>query len=175
MTYSFKNYAEALFELAEEENKLGVIYDELMLINGIIIQNAAYAKIFSSPAVSAEEKTKLISEAFFNADETLLKFLKLLAKNGLVFALSSIFKSYEELYFEKCGITVAEAKTAVPMTEEEKKHLIKNLEKKTGKSVRLLNSVDPDIIGGVVLSLDGKMLDASIKTKLNRFKKGLAH
>ena len=171
MKDNYKNYAEALFELAVEEDKLERIYEEFSLAKDVLKNNKEYFKIFSSPVVSETEKLKLIEAAFEGADSTFLRFLKLLAKNGMLNLAVPCAESFEELYFKKHGIIKAEAKTAVKLSSDEEKRLCESLEKKTGRKVRLKNIVDPTLLGGVVLSFSGTMLDGSIKTRLSNLEK----
>lgn len=173
MASNYKNYAEALYLLAEEEGRLDSIYEEITEIDKILAENKDYFKIFSSPAVTVNEKLELIDAAFSDACPTVIKFMKLLASKGALCVFGECAKDFTEIYLNKKGIVPAEVRSCVPLSEEELKAIEEKILKKTGKQARLSNVVDPALLGGAVLSYDGKELDGSLKTKLESFKKSL--
>lgn len=173
MASDYKNYAQALFELAKEEKREDEIYEEIILIDSVLAENKDYFKIFSSPDIKLNEKNALIDSAFSGASDTLIKFMKLLASKGALKVFGSCAKGFSELYFKDKGIVLAKVKSSVNLSESEMKKLTEKLETKTGKKVRLTNVVEPNLLGGAVLEYDGKEFDGSIKARLNSLKKSL--
>ena len=173
MTSDYKNYALALFELAKEENKTDSFFEELTEIDKILSENKEYFKIFSSPAISEAQKTALIDEAFLGIEPTIKKFMMFIAQKSALSIFPAVKKGFAELYYEDKGVLIAHVTSAVSLSEEEKNKIIEKLSQKTGKKIELKLSVDKALIGGAVISYDGKCLDGSVKTKLSELKKCL--
>ena len=174
MASDYKNYAEALFELAKEEGSLEEVFEEISVLDEIFSENKEYFKIFSSPAVSSDEKNSLIDKAFSGCNPTLVKFLKYLASFGALSVFPQIKKDFSDFYYEEIGVVCAEVKSAKALTEDELNRLKEKLEAKTKKKVLLKNEVSPELLGGAVLRYSGKELDGSVKSKLDLLKRSFS-
>ena len=172
MAQKNKGYALALFSLATEKNLSDKIYNELFELNDAFENNPVYIEMLSSPAISKENKLKLLSEIFpQDYTDEVKSFLSVMCKKGDVCELSQCFKEYEQLYKEANKISVAHIKSAVELTEDEISSLKKALEARSGKRLDIDLSVDKSLLGGVYVEIDGCVFDGSLRNRLDQIKK----
>ena len=164
-------YAEALFQLSEEENITKEIYNELHDVVEVIKNNKELDNVLKSPLVAKNEKTQLI-EALFNnkINNDLKNFLKILVEKGRISSLKSIELTFKELLNDKHNIIEGTVISAIALTEKQVKELEEKLSKKYNKNVTLENEVDQSILGGVLVRLGNTQIDGSVKTRLNNKK-----
>lgn len=164
-------YAEALFQLSEEENITKEIYNELHDVVEVIKNNKELDNVLKSPLVAKNEKTQLI-EALFNnkINNDLKNFLKILVEKGRISSLKSIELTFKELLNDKHNIIEGTVISAIVLTEKQVKELEEKLSKKYNKNVTLENEVDQSILGGVLVRLGNTQIDGSVKTRLNNIK-----
>lgn len=164
-------YAEALFQLSEEENITKEIYNELHDVVKVIKNNKELDNVLKSPLVAKNEKTQLI-EALFNnkINNNLKNFLKILVEKGRISSLKSIELTFKELLNDKHNIIEGTVISAIALTEKQVKELEEKLSKKYNKNVTLENEVDQSILGGVLVRLGNTQIDGSVKTRLNNIK-----
>ena len=164
-------YAEALFQLSEEENITKEIYNELHDVVEVIKNNKELDNVLKSPLVAKNEKTQLI-EALFNnkINNNLKNFLKILVEKGRISSLKSIELTSKELLNDKHNIIEGTVISAIALTEKQVKELEEKLSKKYNKNVTLENEVDQSILGGVLVRLGNTQIDGSVKTRLNNIK-----
>lgn len=164
-------YAEALFQLSEEENITKEIYNELHDVVELIKNNKELDNVLKSPLVAKNEKTQLI-EALFNnkINNNLKNFLKILVEKGRISSLKSIELTFKELLNDKHNIIEGTVISAIALTEKQVKELEEKLSKKYNKNVTLENEVDQSILGGVLVRLGNTQIDGSVKTRLNNIK-----
>ena len=164
-------YAEALFQLSEEENITKEIYNELHDVVEVIKNNKELDNVLKSPLVAKNEKTQLI-EALFNnkINNDLKNFLKILVEKGRISSLKSIELTFKELLNDKHNIIEGTVISAIALTEKQVKELEEKLSKKYNKNVTLENEVDTSILGGVLVRLGNTQIDGSVKTRLNNIK-----
>lgn len=168
-----KEYAEALFSLSLELSVIEDVYRDFKDCAEAVAKNPDYIKIIDSPAISTAEKPGLIDKAFGSVCEPLLNLLKILAEHRYFHILKGIFSSFEDMYLEHMGICRAEAVSAKPLTENQKKKLREKLESITKKTVILTNTVDKTLIGGIKLRYGGIQLDGSLKARLEDIERRL--
>ena len=164
-------YAEALFQLSEEENITKEIYNELHDVVEVIKNNKELDNVLKSPLVAKNEKTQLI-EALFNnkINNDLKNFLKILVEKGRISSLKSIELTFKELLNDKHNIIEGTVISAIALTEKQVKELEEKLSKKYNKNVTLENEVDQSILCGVLVRLGNTQIDGSVKTRLNNIK-----
>ena len=104
----------------------------------------------------------------------MLNFLMLITEKGRVGAIAEMAEAYKELYYFEEGICEVVAVTAAPMTAGNLEKLKKKMESVTGKKVVLNNKVDPKVIGGIMVRIENKQIDATIKTRLNELARQLS-
>ena len=168
-------YAEALFQLSEEENISKEIYSELHDVVQLVKENKDLDNVFKSPLVAKNEKIDLI-EALFNGkiNNNLKNFLKILVEKGRISSLQSIELTFKELLNEKHNILEGTVISAVSLTTEKVKELEETLSKKYNKNITLENKVDKSILGGVLVRLGNIQIDGSVKTRLDNIKDQLS-
>lgn len=167
-------YANSLFSLAEDDNLVEKIYEELFEITNIFNDNPDYVTLLDSPTIPSSQRILLIDEAFGGCSEYVLNFIKILCEKRCVHLFSECVKAYEKSYNKKLGIEKVTAITAVPMSDEITEKLIAKLEKDYGKKIKLENKVDKSIIGGIILRTENSQTDASLRTRLDAIKAQLS-
>ena len=168
-------YAEALFQIGEEENKIDNLYNELKEVSSLMNTNKDLNNVMKSPLVSKKEKIQLIDTLFAGkVDNDLKNFLKILIEKGRITSINAIGETYKELLNEKNNILEGYVISAVPMNDEKIKELETELSKKYNKNVTLENKVDKSVLGGVLVRLGNTEIDGTIKTRLNGLKNQLS-
>ncbi len=164
-------YGKALFLLAEEENALFEFEKALLTLKEIFEKNPLYEEFLSSPHIPAKERFLALDEALKDAlPENVLNFLKLLCEKGRISCFEKAVEEFRRLLSVKERIRGAKIKSAAPLTEEEKEKLLKKLEEITGCKIQGEFVIAPEILGGVTVETDGKILDGSIKGRLKEAK-----
>lgn len=173
MSLAVRRYSDALLEVCVEENCLEEAYSQYRLLVEQLKADREFERLLLENILSSEEKKELIEKVLPDGNPYLISFLKTLADRGRMEEMEEMFLSFEEGYKEKNNILEAEAVTAVEMTKEQIEDVKKTLSEKYGKTIVLKTSVDPSIIGGMVLTIGNKMFDASVKAKFDSLKKQL--
>lgn len=165
-------YAIALFDLALEEEKIEEVETALGRIDDLFTQSPDFARLVRSPIFSAEEQARAMSALASHVEITGLtaNFLQLLVKNRRLFALKDIIAGFKRLVADHRGEMTAEVVSAIPLSEAQAEELKATLKAKTGKKIDLKLSVDPAILGGLIVKIGSRMVDTSIRTKLNSLK-----
>lgn len=171
MTEISKEYACALFMLAAEENLEKEISEALRSISGILKETPEYLDLLASPNIPLSERLQAVDEAFSNnMPEYAVSFLKLLCERGHIRLFHKCVSEYEELYHAADGISTAKVISAAPMSKNEKAALKEKLEAYTGHAVIMEYSVNKALLGGVIVRIDGKILDGSLRRRLHDIK-----
>ncbi len=168
-----KEYAKALFLLAEEDGTADATLSDVRMIRELLRDNPDYVNLLDTPALSKEEKLSLIDEAFSGINENTKNLVKILCEKRGVYFFPKIADAVLELYDESRGIERVEAISAVAMSDDQISALKEKIEAITGKTVIVKNTVDASIIGGMKLRYAGKQLDGSVKTRLAGFERAL--
>ncbi len=165
-------YATALFELARESNAIDAVKADLERLDALVAESADLTRLVRSPVFSAEEQLQALSAVLERAGIGGLagKFLKLVTTNRRLFAVRDMVKAYRELVAAFKGEATAEVTVAENLKDEHLAALRSALKEVSGKDVDLDIKVDPAIIGGLVVKLGSRMVDSSLRTKLNAIK-----
>jgi F-type H+-transporting ATPase subunit delta len=165
-------YATALFELALEANAIDAIKADLEGFDALVAENADLARLVRSPVFTAEEQTKALSAIIGRIGMSGLaaKFLKFVASNRRLFAVREMIAAYRRLVARHKGELTAEVTVAAPLGAAHLRAVNDALNAATGKSVTVEVHIDPSIIGGLVVKLGSRMVDSSLRTKLNAIK-----
>ncbi len=165
-------YASALYDLASEAKAVSATEESLDSIAKLINESADFASFLRSPVISAAEKREVVDAILNKAktDQTVSNFLKLVAKNGRLFALEQIIREFKQLTAAERGEVTADVTSATALNKEQLKTLSDTLKKKIGKTVKLNAHVDPTLIGGLQVKVGSQMIDSSLKTKLTAMK-----
>ena len=163
-----QEFAQAIFELSLECGEREAVREQMHLVEDVLKQNPEYKQLLDTPAVTREEKLRMIDEAFASlSSENVRSLLKILTERRECYLFPSIVRAFDALYDEALGILRVEATTAVPMNEAQIKALSYKLSQKTKKRVVLTNTVRKDVLGGVMLRYGEVQLDGTLKTRLD--------
>lgn len=169
-----KIYGKSLHEVASEEGMAEEILSELLSIAELFRENPDYVKILDSPQIDRDELMEILNQDFFGrVKKYTLNFLKMLCEKRMVHHIEECVKEYERLYNEDNNIKVVNVTTAKPIKEEIVNKLITKLEEKTGGRIVLKRRVDESCIGGIIIEMDGRRIDSSVKSGLGQIKKAL--
>ena len=160
-------YAEALYTIAEREKSVEVIEQELIAVDAVVRDNRDLQKVLYHPRITSKDKKSLLSELLSGkVSQVTLEFLNLLVDRQREQFLSVIVEYYINLANKARNITEAKVTSAVELTAKEQKEMAALLDKITGKKVETSFSVDPSLIGGVVVRIGDRVIDGSIRTRL---------
>jgi F-type H+-transporting ATPase subunit delta len=165
-------YANALFDLARETNAVDAVKADLERFDTLIAENPDLNRLVKSPVFSAAEQLQALAAVLERAGIGGLtaKFLKLITANRRLFAVRDMVRAYRKLVAEHNGEATAEITVAEQLKDEHLSALRAALKSVSGKHVDLDIKVDPTIIGGLVVKLGSRMVDTSLRTKLNAIK-----
>ena len=168
MTQRAAIYAQALYDLAKDENLGKTVLEELSVLKTVFSENPEYAKLLSAPDLPKQERCGILDAAFRGrVHPYVLNFLKILTEKGCIRQLPDCCEAYHGFYNEDNGILVVKAVSAAPLNQRQREKLIAKLEATTGKQIDLHCSVDAAMLGGLRLRYDGKQVDGTVKTKLD--------
>jgi F-type H+-transporting ATPase subunit delta len=165
-------YATALFELAGEADAIDAVKADLERFDAVIAENPDLNRLVRSPVFSTEEQVRALSSVLERAaiGGIAAKFLKLVTSNRRLFAVRDMIKAYRKLAALYKGQATAEVTVAETLKDEHVEALRSALKAVSGKNVDLDIKIDPAIIGGLVVKLGSRMIDTSLRTKLNAIK-----
>src|SRR5947209_14719202 len=163
-------YASALFDLARDERQIDAVGRSLDALNQALLDSKDFAELIASPLVSREEAGKAFAGIApqLGLDPITANFLGVLARNGRKGELRKVIRAFGRLAAEHRGEVTAEVVTARPLNDDQVAALKQQLRARAGREVTIDASVDPNILGGIVVRLGSQQIDASIRTKLNR-------
>lgn len=169
-----KRYSQALFELAQNDEELGQFFNDLKSINTTIDQSVELKTFLSHPAFNNETKKEIIKEIFEGKiNKNILNFLYVLIDRNRIYALGAIINHLEELMDKKYNILTVEVITAIELSYEMKEKLTNKLQNLYQKQIKVKTEIDEDILGGMMLKIGDKIVDGTIKAKLNNMKRTL--
>lgn len=168
-------YAAALFELAEEQKKLDEVAADLAGIRSLLAESADLRRLVASPVISREEQGRALTAVLEKAgiSELTLKFIGVVARNRRLFALDAMGVAYRDLLAERRGEVTADVRTAQPLSDSQRDALEQQLRTAMGSKVALDVSVDPSLLGGMIVKVGSRMVDSSLRTKLQRLELSL--
>ena len=165
-------YATALFELAHEERAVDAVKADLDGFDAMIAENPDLARLVRSPVFTADEQAnaigKLVEKAGFGPAAA--HFLLVVAKNRRLFAIRQMIRDFRLLVARYKGEASAEVTLAEKPSEQHLNAIRDALKGVTGKDVQIDVKIDPAIIGGLMVKLGSRMVDSSLRTKLNAIK-----
>ncbi len=167
-------YSRALFEAAQEQDKLDVVRDQVGDFADAIDTNRDLAVFFFSPYFSTEEKKEGLGRVLDGADETVRNFLELLVEKHRMPAIHRIRRAYDSLWEEENKLLPVEVTSAIELDQETVQNIGDKIGERTGRKVQLESKVDPDILGGIVVRVGDRILDASIANRLESLRKQVA-
>ena len=167
-------YGDALFDVAKEADKLDRIHEQLGEFTDAVNESHDLQVFLFSPYFSSNEKRDGIEKAIKGADDELMNFLALLAEKHRMPAISHIRRRFDERWAEENKRLDVRLVSAVELDPKVVKNVGDEVERQTDRKIDLEAEVDPDILGGLVLRVGNMVLDASIRSKLERLRKEVA-
>jgi F-type H+-transporting ATPase subunit delta len=163
-------YATALFELARDERQIDAVSRSLDSLESALLDSREFAELVQSPLVGRDDAGKAFSALAnqLGLDPLAANFVGVLARNGRKRELRNVIRAFRRLAAEHRGETTAEVTTAHPLDDDQVAKLKAQLRARAGRDVAIDARTDPSILGGIVIKLGSEMIDASIRTKLNR-------
>lgn len=165
-------YATALYELAESEKALDQVAGDLRALRLMIEGSGDLTRMVRSPVISRTEQGAAMDAILAKAEASDLtrKFAGVVAANRRLFALPDIIDSYLAILAGRRGEVTAEVASAAPLSDRQQADILATLENTLGGSVTIKASVDPEILGGLVVRVGSRLVDSSLRTKLNQMR-----
>ena len=167
-------YSRALFEVAKDHDVLDRVHDELGDFADALGESRDLQLFFFSPYFSSQEKKEGIAKLVEGADERFTNFLELLAERHRMPVLLRVRRSFDKLWAEENKLLPVQVTSAVELDEKLVEGIGERIEEQTGHKVELSSRVDPDVLGGLVLQVGNMVLDASVRSRLERLRKQVA-
>jgi len=164
-----QRYATAVYELAQQDKKIPVIEGDLDSLQSSLGDSEDFRNLIHSPIYSRDEQAAAIAAIAkkMKLSPIMSNTLALMAQKRRLFVLPQLVKTLRETIAEAKGEITAEVVSAKPLTKAQSDKLAKSLKATSGKNVTLNASVDESLIGGLVVKLGSKMIDTSVRAKLN--------
>ena len=165
-------YASALFELAQEQSQLQPVENDLNSIQAMLDESSDLMRMVRSPVFSADDQLKALDALLGQAGigGLTLNFVKLIVRNRRLFALPDMIKAFRTLAAGARGEVEADVASATALNDSQLQALKETLKASIGKDVQINASVDPSLLGGLVVKVGSRMLDSSLRTKLSTLK-----
>lgn len=165
-----QRYAAALFELADSKHELDAVVGDLGAISRMIEESADFRRLINSPILSRADQSKAVAGIVAAAKFGPLtaKFLGLLAQNRRLFALTAMIQAFKKMLADRRGEMTALVWSARALSAEQQSALAETIKRAHGAKVAMELKVDPSLIGGLVVKVGSRMIDSSIRTKLQK-------
>ena len=167
-------YARSLFEVAKGHDKLDAVRGQLGEFADALASTRELQVFFFSPYFSTEEKKEGLGKVLDGADDTVRNFLELLVEKHRMPAIHRIRREYDALWEEENKLLPVEVTSAIELDKETVQNIGDKIGERTGRKVQLESKVDPDILGGIVVRVGDRILDASIANRLESLRKQVA-
>ena len=162
-----RRYGKVLFDTSREEHHLDEIHEELMVLREIYEEVPDIGRILSDDRLEPFERVEILHELDKDFGDTISKFLRVIYEYGRMTEIPQIIDEFERFYYDNKGILVAEVTSALPLTADQIERLEAQLAQKYEyKKVNLKQKVDPEILGGLIVSANHKIIDNSVRRQL---------
>jgi F-type H+-transporting ATPase subunit delta len=167
-------YARSLFEVAQEQEKLDEVRDQIGEFADALSESRELQTFFFSPYFSTEEKKQGLDKALDGAEDIVGNFLAVLIENHRMPALFRIRREIDAMWQDVNQLLPVQITSAIELDEAVTKQIGDEIGRQTGRTVELTSTVDPDVLGGIIVRVGNSILDASIRTRLERLRKQVA-
>lgn len=167
-------YARSLFEVAEEQDKLDVVREQLGAFADALNETRELQVFFFSPYFSTQEKEDGLERAVADADPVVLNFLKLLIEKHRMPVIFRVRGNFDRMWEDVNRLLPVQITSAVELDEDIVSELGDKIAEQTGRKVELSSRVEPDILGGIVVQVGNSVLDASIRNRLDQLRRQVA-
>ncbi|MGE0719657.1 MAG: F0F1 ATP synthase subunit delta [Alphaproteobacteria bacterium] len=174
-----ERYASALFELADERKALDTVAQDLRQLRTMLAESGELVRLVRSPVLSRDQQASAIAAVGERAgfDGLTRNFLGLLARNRRLFAVGAMIEAFLAELARRRGEVTAQVTSAAPLSDAQLATVTEALRRAVGGKVSVDPSVDPSLLGGLVVRVGSRMVDSSLRTKLQRLElamKGVA-
>lgn len=159
-------YAKSLLGIAVENKCLEAVYQDMMMINKVYNENHELVLVMRNPIVKGDKKLAILNEIFKGINNVSASFIKIIVAKKREAMLVDIVNAFIDAYKEHHNIKTAFVTTAVALSTEQKENIKKLINKTYNSTIEFVEKVDADIIGGIILRVEDKQVDESIKRKL---------
>jgi F-type H+-transporting ATPase subunit delta len=166
-------YARALFEAAQGNDRVSVVREQLGELAEALVETPALEAFLTNPQLDPTAKAALLEEVTAGADPFVRNFLRLVAEKGRGGEIRAISAEYDTLVDRAEGRLTVELTTAHELTDDDAAAIVAKIEQASGRSVEASRSVDPDLIGGLILQAGSLRVDASLRGRLQRLRRDL--
>ena len=170
MAAAHRIYASALFEAAQEQDRLAAVREELADFLAAADSVPELGSLLQNPEVDSETKAAVIRDLLAEADELVRNFLLLVVEKGRAAELPEISREFDQLVARAEGRLEVELTTAVELTDDEASDILRQIESASGRRIEATRGVDPDLIGGFILQAGTFRVDASVRGRLDRLR-----
>jgi len=164
-------YARSLFEVAQEQDALDDIHEQLGQFADELSESHDLQIFFFSPYFSSQEKKEGIDKVLEDADEHFVRFLELLTERHRLPVIFRVRRVFDRMWAEEQNLLSVQVTSAVELDEETTKGIGERIEEETGRTVELSSRVDPDVLGGLVIQVGNMILDRSVRSRLERLRR----
>ncbi|MDO9306561.1 MAG: F0F1 ATP synthase subunit delta [Mesorhizobium sp.] len=170
-----ERYAGSLYELAVQSSTVDRVEADLGRFEALLAESDDLTRMIRSPVFSAEEQFKAVAAIADKAEIGGLvgNFLRVVARNRRLFAIPAMIKAFRAIAAAARGEVAADVTSAHPLSDAQRDELKATLKAVTGKDVTIAATVDPTLLGGLVVKIGSRQIDTSLKTKLNSLKLAL--
>ncbi|WP_223477416.1 F0F1 ATP synthase subunit delta [Oricola indica] len=168
-------YAQSLFDIALDSGSLGKVEEQLGALESLFAESEDLRRLIGSPVFSTGEQLRAITAIADKAglDGVFGNFLKVVASNRRLFALPGMIKAFRAIVDDHKGIVTAQVTSAFKLTAAQEKDLKATLKDVAGKDVEIDLTVDPSLLGGLIVKIGSRQIDTSLRTKLSSMKLAL--
>lgn len=171
MTETSKSYADALFSLALENAAMSETLTAMKTVRDGLYYTEGAVDLLASPAIDKEDRYAVLDKTFGDAiPEHVMGLLHVMVARGHIRELDDCYQAFHELCDAAMKLSTAHVVSAVALTKEEQARLTAGLTQKLNRTIRLECSVDPSLLGGMIVTVDGKVFDGSLKHRLHEIK-----
>jgi F-type H+-transporting ATPase subunit delta len=174
MSVAHRMYARALFDAAKENGRLDQVREEFSDLAAAVEQVPELAAVLTNPELDQSVKASVLVDVLGGADERTVNFVRLLAEKGRAGEIGAISRELDSLVAGEQRVLEVELTTAFELSDTDFAGIVGQIEQASGRSVQASRSVDPDLIGGLVLQAGSMRLDASVRGRLERLRTELA-
>jgi ATP synthase F1 delta subunit len=167
-------YARSLFQAARDAGRLELVHEQLGDFAASIGDVPELRQVLENPELDPQQKAGVLREILGEADELVVNFVLLTAEKGRAGEIEEIYREFDALVAAEQGRLAVELTTAYELTEDEAASIVQKIEQSSGRTVEATRTVDPGLIGGIVLQVGSHRLDASVRGRLNRLRHELA-
>lgn len=175
MTELAREYGEGLFDLCREEGLEKEALEQLDALIALLGEQGDFIRLLSNMSLPRQERVDILDKALRGqVHPYLLNFLKILCERGALGELGGCAAAFRACYDRAHGVAEASVTTSVPLSPPQRAALLKKLGEMTGREVRLAEKVDPSVLGGVLLELDGQRYDSTVRGRLQAVRQALS-